>query len=172
MLGHLLSWPRQFHLSLLGFLFPLSVATVSLQYLKLIINTFYAFFVCFCSTFLWIALAILCQNCLLCLLYVSTELWLNRGECFFAGSSTRLNRNRLCSLENSFVTTEPEASVLPGRGQEMRILFIWNWTLGFAPVSYPGAAGIHNLGFLMWPITSGISRAVFYLLMLGRVHKH
>ena len=101
-----------------------------------------------------------------------TELWLNRGECFFAGSSTRLNRNRLCSLENSFVTTEPEASVLPGRGQEMRIHFIWNWTLGFAPVSYPWVAGIHNLGFLMWPITSGISCAVFYLLVLGRVHKH
>lgn len=161
MLGPLLSWPRQFRSSLLGFIFPLTLAMVSLWHLKLIINSFYAFFFCFCSTFVWIALAILCQNCFFCLLCVWTELRLNHGV-FFAGSCSHLNRNRLCSLENSFVTTELEASVLLGRGQEMNVHFIWPWKLGFAPLSASWVACIHSLTFWMWPITSGITWAVFY----------
>lgn len=57
-----------------GSIFPLALATVALRYFKLIINTFYAF-LCFCSTFVWTALAIICQNCFLCLCIWTRSWW-------------------------------------------------------------------------------------------------
>lgn len=145
--------------------FPLAWAAVSSRYFKLIINTFYAFS-CFCSTFVWIALTILWQNCFLCL-----NVRLNRG---WIAVRVSLLVVAPASAETGFVPWSTALQQLHqrllycrGGGQETGIHFIWQWTLGVTPVPSLRVAHIHSLGFLMWPIILGISFAAFPFPCIG-----
>lgn len=91
---------------------PLTLVMAPLWYFKLIINTS-SVFLCCC---LYVCMGSSCyslSNCFLRLQRVRTAV---ESPSFFAGSFTHLSRNRLCTLENSFVIVELEASVLQGRG--------------------------------------------------------